>query len=63
LRSFPRNAFFSAGVSSLRARGSVDAVAKTSSGANIVAADFVVGRADSRVALDTLEMEDIVALG
>jgi hypothetical protein len=29
----------------------------------MVAADFVVGRADSRVALDTLEIEDIVALG
>lgn len=63
LRSFPRKERFSVGVSSLRARGSEDEGKKTSSGASIVAADFVVGRADSRVVVETLAMVEITALG
>ena len=50
-------------MSSLRACKSDDEGAKTSSGANMVDVDFVVGRADSNVAAATLETVEMVALG
>ena len=42
---------------------SPDEGVKTSSGASIVDVAIVVGRADSRVAAETLEIVEIVALG
>ena len=62
-RSLVRRARFSAGVSSLRARCEDDEVANISSGASMVAVDLDVGRADSKVAVATLDMVDIVAFG
>ena len=62
-RSLVRRARFSTGVSSLRARCEEDEVANISSGASIVAVDLDVGRADSKVAVATLAIVDIVAFG
>ena len=54
---------FSTGVNSLRALWEDDEAENTSSGASIVDVDFVVGKADSSVAVATLETVEIVALG
>lgn len=62
-RSLVRRARFSTGVSSLRARCKEDEVANISSGASMVAVDFDVGSADSKVAVAMLAMVDIVAFG
>lgn len=58
-----RAARFCAGVSSLRARKSLEDGANISSGASIVEVDFVVGSADSMVVAATLEIVEMVALG
>lgn len=62
-RSLVRCVRFSAGVSSLWALRDEEDAAKTSSGASIVDVDFVVGNADSKVAVATFVTVDIVALG
>jgi hypothetical protein len=56
-------ACFSLGVYSERARRSAEAGAKISSGARSVEADLIVGRADSRDAVGTFVIEDMIALG
>lgn len=62
--SLVRRARFSAGVSSLRARTSVEDVGtKTSSGASVLASDRPEGSADSRDAAGTFDTVVILAFG
>lgn len=63
LRSFVRATFFSWGVSSDLERREDGEGAKISSGASMVAMDWVVGMADSREAVATLEMDAMVVFG